>query len=224
MVAFNASVPDFAPAIPAAASPAQLEARHDATLVLRFKSGEEAAFAEIVGRYHGKILAVAFGRLRNHADAEEVAQDTFVRAHRALANFRGESSLSTWLHRIAFNLSLNRYWYFFRRRRHMMQSLDSAFNEDTAASLADVLASDEPSPAGDAITGELTELVVDCMERLGPRHREILHLHNTLDQSYDEISRSLGIELGTVKSRIARARQSLRALMDVRSPESLAGR
>src|SRR4051812_30573498 len=112
MVAFNVSSPDFTAAsstaaAPAAATPAQLEARHDAALVRRFQMGDETAFTEIVTRPRRKMSAIAFARLGNHADAEEIAQDTFVRAHRALAAFRGESSLSTWLFRITANLSLN---------------------------------------------------------------------------------------------------------------------
>src|SRR4026209_2742093 len=96
------------------------------------------------------MFAGAFGQLRNHADAEEIAQDTFIRAHRALAQFRGESSLSTWLHRITVNLANNRYWNFFRRRRHMTQSLDQAMGHDNPATLAEVVACDAPGPVQDA--------------------------------------------------------------------------
>lgn len=225
MVAFNVSSLDFTAAGATAADRApvaagQLEARHDATLVRRFQLGDEAAFTEIVSRYRGKASAIAFARLGNHADAEEIAQDTFVRAHRALAAFRGESSLSTWLHRITVNLSLNRYWYFFRRGRHVTQSLDRALRVDGAATLADVVASGAPSPIGDAMLAELTQLVAACMARLAPDQREILVLRNTQEQQYGEIARTLGIKVGTVKSRIARARQSLRALMHQASPES----
>src|SRR5207244_3631412 len=111
-------------------SAAQLEAQHDALLVHRFKAGDESAFAEIVRRHQPRILSIAWGRLRNHADAEEIAQDTFIRAHRALAAFRGESSLSTWLYRITVNLSLNRYGYFFRRGRHMARSFDCPLSDN----------------------------------------------------------------------------------------------
>src|ERR1700677_3557304 len=80
------------------------EADYDAKLVNRFNSGDEDAFVEIMARYRSKVSAIAFSHLRNHADAEEITQDTFIRAHRGLARFRGDSSLATWLHRIAFNL------------------------------------------------------------------------------------------------------------------------
>src|SRR5688500_15827596 len=80
------------------------EAEHDTELVRRFLSGDEPAFVEITSRYRAKIFSVAISLLRNRADAEEIVQDTFVRAYRGLKNFRGDSSLATWLHRIAVNL------------------------------------------------------------------------------------------------------------------------
>ena len=90
----------------------------------RFNGGEEQAFAEITTRHRERMFSVAFAMLRNNADAEEIVQDTFIRAYRGLATFRGDSSLACWLHRIAVNLARNRYWYFFRRRRHLSISID----------------------------------------------------------------------------------------------------
>jgi len=194
-------------------------AAHDAELVRRFNAGEESAFVEIVTRYRGKMFSIALRHLRNHADAEEITQDTFIRAHLALTRFRGDSSLATWLHRIAFNLSRNRCKYYFCRRRHVTLSLDYAFGEDNQASFADLVASEAPSPAREATACEFSELVLVCMEKLGPHQREILALRNGLNQSYGEIARELGISVGTVKSRIGRARESLRALLAEAYPE-----
>src|ERR1700690_135776 len=199
------------------------EAAHDAELVRRFNAGDEAAFVEIVTRYRGKIVSIALGHLRNHADADEIAQDTFIRAHRGLARFRGDSSLATWLHRIAFNLSRNRYKYYYCRRRHAMLSLDRPFSDDNQASFSDMIASDAPSPAREATAGEFSELVVSCMERLGTRQREILMLRNGLNQSYDEIAQSLGISIGTVKSRIGGAGENLPELLSQSYPEVAPG-
>lgn len=197
----------------------QMESRHDATLVSRFIDGDIEAFAEIVTRYKPRMVAVALARLRNPSDAEEVAQDTFVRAYRGLAQFRGESSLSTWLHRITVNLALNRYWYFFRRCRHLSLSLDRPLGEDSSATLSDVMASDEPSPAGEAMTQELTDLIESCMKQLDTGHREILQLRTVLNQSYQQIASTLELNVGTVKSRIARARKSLQLLMMKNCPD-----
>jgi len=213
-----------AAAIPVARLPAATrEAAHDAELVRRFNAGDEAAFVEIVGRYRAKIISIAQGHLRNYADADEIAQDTFIRAHRGLARFRGDSSLATWLHRIAFNLSRNRYKYYRCRRRHAMLSLDRAFSDDNQSSFADLIASEAPNPAREATACEFSELVASCMEKLGERQREILMLRNGLNQSYDEIAQALGISIGTVKSRIGRARENLRSLLAESYPEMSPG-
>jgi RNA polymerase sigma-70 factor, ECF subfamily len=206
----------------AKAAHSRKESEHDAELVRRFNGGDESVFPEIVERYREKIFATAMSLLRNRADAEEIVQDTFIRAHRGLARFRGDSSLATWLHRIAVNLARNRYWYFYRRRRQDTLSLNyelTGLSGDSTATLADLMASEAPSPAREAATTEFAELVTACMAKLDSNQREILTLRNTLNHSYDEIAQSLGIQVGTVKSRIARARGNLRALLAEACPE-----
>ena len=199
------------------------DAAIDDALVRRFAEGDESAFVEIMERYRGKIFTVTLGLLRNHADAEEITQDTFIRAHRGLANFRGDSSLATWLYRIAVNLARNRYWYFFRRRRQDSLSLDCALSDDSAATFADLVADVVQDPAQETVAGEFSTLVDMCMEKLDARHREILTLRNVLNRSYEEIADTLGINVGTVKSRIARARENLRTLLAEACPEFAPG-
>jgi RNA polymerase sigma-70 factor (ECF subfamily) len=201
------------------AAAARREALHDRTLVRRFNAGDESAFNEIVGRYRQKLFGVALGLLHNHADAEEIAQDALIRAHRGLARFRGDSSLSAWLHCITLNLARNRYWYFYRRRRHATLSLDCAVSDGNPATFAELVASDVSGPAREATVREFAELVAACTARLGARAREILTLRNSLNHSYGEIARELGISVGTVKSRVARARSSLRVLLAQACPE-----
>lgn len=198
---------------------AKTEAATDQLLVQRFNHGDASAFDEIVERYRGRIQLLAGRFLRNHADAEEIAQDTFIRAHRGLARFRGDSSLATWLHRITVNLARNRYWYFFRRRKHLTLSLDCPLSSEANGTFADLVASDDAGPVRDAATGEFVLLVAACMNRLDAGHREILTLRNDLHHSYDEIAHELGVNPGTVKSRIARARGKLRGLMAEACPE-----
>jgi len=193
------------------------EASIDAELVLRFRKGDESAFVEIMSRYRKKIYSIAFGLLRDRADAEEIAQDTFIRAHRGLEGFRGDSSLSTWLFRIAVNLSHNRYRYF-RRRRNTV-SLDYSLNDQSGRTLGDLMATDASNPASETVTEEFTTLVASCMEKLDPPQREILLQRSILSRSYDEIGHALGLNEGTVKSRIARARISLRELLAKACPE-----
>jgi RNA polymerase sigma-70 factor (ECF subfamily) len=195
------------------------EAIQDSQLVSRFNAGEESAFVEIMGRHKARIFAAAMALLRNHADAEEITQDTFVRAHRGFSRFRGDSSVATWLHRIAVNLARNRYWYYFRRRKHSTLSLDASVGEEGDAAFSDLLSASDPDPAQETSRQEFVSAVETCMERLEPSHRRILTMRSVLDQSYEEIASALGINVGTVKSRIARARERLRNRLAEECPE-----
>jgi len=197
----------------------KLEAAYDAVLVQRFNSGDESAFTEIIKRYYPRIRALANQTLHNQADAEEVAQDTFIRAHRGLAKFRGDASLATWLHCIGLNLARNRYWFFFRRRRQDTMSIDQAVVDGSGVSLTGALSDGSNDPRSDSMTTEFTSLIADCMEQLDASHREILTMRTMLDLSYEEIASNLRINVGTVKSRIARARESLRTLLLRAAPE-----
>ena len=198
---------------------AQTEAASDAARVRRFNAGDETAFVEIMGRHREKIFGITLALLRNRGDAEEITQDTFIRAHRGLGKFRGDCSLATWLHRIAVNLARNRYWYFYRRRRHATLSLDCALADDSDATFTDLVASDAPDPARATTNEEFAALVAACMESLDPRHREILTLRTRLHRPYEEIAATLGLNVGTVKSRIARARENLRTQLAAMCPE-----
>jgi RNA polymerase sigma-70 factor, ECF subfamily len=195
------------------------EAAYDAVLVQRFNSGDESAFTEIIKRYYPRIRALANQTLHNQADAEEVAQDTFIRAHRGLANFRGDASLATWLHCIGLNLARNRYWFFFRRRRQDTFSIDQAVVEGSSMSLTGALSDGTADPRTETMTSEFVSLISACMEQLDSSHREILTMRTMLDLSYEEIAEKLRINVGTVKSRIARARESLRTLLLRTAPE-----
>ena len=200
----------------------RLDAVHDTELVARFLAGDEGAFSEIVARYRSKMYSIALCHLRNHSDAEEIAQDTLIRAHRGLVRFRGDSSLSTWLHRIAFNLSRNRHMHNFRRRRHDTLSLDCAYCDELQETFSDLIASDAPSPAREASVCEFNEKVEGCMNQLVASQREILLLRSGMSRSYGEIAKELGIKIGTVKSRIGRARETLRALISETYPDMAA--
>lgn len=195
------------------------EAAYDSQLVARFKKGDESAFVEITNRYRGRTYSIALNSLHNHADAEEITQDTFIRAHRALASFRGDSSLATWLNRIAVNLSRNRYWYFFRRRRHATLSLHLPVREHDGGTISDLIAADAPDPAQENAREEFSTMVMTCMEKLDPNQREILNLRAVQNLPYEEIAQALHITTGTVKSRIARTRENLRKLLRDMCPE-----
>jgi RNA polymerase sigma-70 factor (ECF subfamily) len=185
----------------------------DRILVDRFRNGDADAFEEMVNRHWDRIYAMVHQLLRNPQDAEEVTQDAFIRAHRGLANFRGDSAFSTWLYQIATNLARNRYWYWWRRKRDHTVSFDQPLGDDNTTTFAEVFAGDSTSPGDATVTQELVDRIAVGMEKLSARHREVLILRNVKNLSYEEIAVILGISVGTVKSRIARARDSLRELI-----------
>jgi RNA polymerase sigma-70 factor (ECF subfamily) len=183
----------------------------DRLLVDRFKNGDKSAFDEMVTRYWVRIYSMVNQLLRNPQDAEEVTQDAFIRAHRGLENFRGESAFSTWLYQIATNLARNRYWYWWRRKRDQSVSFDSPIGPDNDMTLAEIIPAQVETPDDITVTQEFVSRIGTGMERLSAKHREILILRNVKNHSYEEIADILKISVGTVKSRIARARESLRS-------------
>jgi RNA polymerase sigma-70 factor (ECF subfamily) len=183
----------------------------DRVLVDRFKNGDQSAFDEMVTRYWDRIYSMVNQLLRNSQDAEEVTQDAFIRAHRGLVNFRGDSAFSTWLYQIATNLARNRYWYWWRRKRDQSVSIDAPISSENSTTLADLIPAEVETPDDITVTQEFVTRIGQGMEKLSAKHREILTLRNIKNLSYEEIAVILGISVGTVKSRIARARESLRS-------------
>jgi RNA polymerase sigma-70 factor (ECF subfamily) len=194
--------------------PAKTETLHpDELLIERVKKGDIAAYNDIVARYYDRIFARVSQLLKNKQDAEEVTQDAFIRAQRGLDSFRGDASFSTWLYQIATNLAHNRYWYWFRRKRDQSISLDQPLGEDGDLTLENLMPSEGENPAEATVTQEFVDRVSECMHDLNEKHKEVLILRNVKNLSYDEIAEQLEISVGTVKSRIARARESLREQM-----------
>jgi RNA polymerase sigma-70 factor (ECF subfamily) len=183
------------------------------TALERARTGDPAAFNELVALYQSRIFAKVLCILRNRQDAEEITQDTFIRAQRGLSAFRGTASFSTWLYQIATNLARNRYWYWWRRRRDASLSLDCPIGEDGDMTLVDVLPDEELTPVELTINNEFVNRVSECMDGLKEAHREILVMRNIKNMAYEDIAEELGLSIGTVKSRIARAREALRELM-----------
>ena len=130
-----------------------------------------------------------------------------------LVNFRGDAAFSTWLYQIATNLARNRYWYWWRRKRDKTVSFDQPVSADNDTPLSEVFATEMETPGDITVTNEFVDRIAESMEKLNPKHREILILRNVKNMSYEDISEVLGISVGTVKSRIARARESLRSLV-----------
>lgn len=187
------------------------EATDDA-LVARCRNGDEAAFDELVLRHRARAINVAFQVVRDYEDATEVAQDAFVNVYEHLDSFRGDCAFTTWLHQIVLNLARNRHRWWKRRGRQAMVSLDATIETpDGDAPRQFAAAGDAPDTA--AVKAEFVTAIAREMAALPLAFREVLMLRNVDNLSYEEIAGRLDVSVGTVKSRIARAREALRERM-----------
>lgn len=194
----------------AAAVVALLGEASDDDLVARAQGGDTAAFAGLVRRHQDRVYTICLRWLREPALAEEVAQDVFVSCFRAIGGFRGEARFSTWLTRIAVNHCKNKRVYNARRARDRHEPLEGPGGEDAAPrQLADEGAgADRPLHRSEA-----GRLVLGALDALEEGHRAVVILRDLEDMNYDEIAGLLGVPIGTVKSRLHRARQQLAAVL-----------
>ena len=188
------------------------EAVSDRELVARLQVGDVKAFDELVTRHQQRALNVAFQLLRDHEDAMEVAQDAFVRIYRSIGEFRGECEFTTWLHQIVVNLARNRYRWWHRRGKQAMVSIDDPV-ETADGSVEIQVEAKGNAPDVEAANAEFIQTLSQKMSELPPKFREVLVLRNIENMSYEQISVALECSVGTVKSRIARAREALREAM-----------
>ena len=172
----------------------------DEDLVLRARQGDTGAFGDLVVRYQGAVYRAALAVLRHPQDAEEVAQDAFVRAWTGLPKFRGQSSFRTWLLTITWNRALVR-----------RKSVVAWFSRRADASRAELLRSSEPDPGASYEATELANRIRKEIEKLSPKLRDALLLSQSGELDYLEIAAMLGVPVGTLKWRVAEARRTVRA-------------
>ena len=172
-------------------------------LVEAAKGGDEAAFEQLVRQYEKRVLALTNRMCRNPEDAAEAAQEAFLSAWQGLKFFRGDSSFSTWLYRLASNACVD---LLRREGRHQAAAGPSLNDEDVKLDVPDTAA----TPQEAAEKQELREQIETGLRSLSPDHRQVLVLREMHQLSYDEIARTLDIDVGTVKSRISRGRKQLR--------------
>jgi len=182
----------------------------DQELVRRVQQGDSAAFGELVTRYQDRIYTVCLRQLGDRTLAEEVAQDVFLSAFRAMGNFRGDAKLSTWLFRIAINQCKNQKLYHRRRARGRHEPLEGEPHPDRPVR---EFAHPDRGPDAGVHRTEAERLVAEALEELEPDYRAIVVLRDVEDLAYDEIADALGIAKGTVKSRLHRARAQLAKLL-----------
>ena len=203
----NAPVLDKAPT--PSASPAAIDASEDQQLVKRAQLGHLEAYDELIRRYQERIYATINHMTANHEDANDLAQETFIKAYQALKSFKGDSSFFTWVYRIAVNKTIN----FLKQRKNKthMSLNDLDFNAEHDPDLV-ALVSDK-TPRRDVNLIELQEKLNGAMQKLSEIHRLVVTLHDVQGLSHEDISKIMGCNTGTVRSRLFYARQQLQAYL-----------
>ena len=201
--------------VPQQAAPASLDQLSDEQLFQRYTDGDENGFHLLMERYEPRIQGFLRKRLSDEERVEDLTQDTFLRIHRARDSYDPGRKFSTWIHTIANNLLKNE----FRNRSRRRETAFSNLRPDTSASGGPArpveFAASGHNPERDAYRRELREAIDQAIDRMDDHHRRPFVMREVEDRTYEEIAEEIGIPVGTVKSRLNRARNSFRLLLPV---------
>ena len=181
----------------------------EAVFVARLRANDDAAYDELVRTYSASIFHVAYRMLGDTAEASDAVQEIFLKVFRNIGGFKGEAALKTWIFRIAFSEILNRLRWWKRRYRFATVSLDDQPNGNGTGP-AHTVASLSPTPEEVLQSKEQETAIQQALGKLSSEHRSIVVLRDIEGFSYNEIADVLGVSIGTVKSRLARARGDLK--------------
>jgi RNA polymerase sigma-70 factor (ECF subfamily) len=174
-------------------------------LVNRARRGDLQAYDELVKRYQERIYATIYHMTSNHEDANDLAQEAFIKAYSALKSFKGGSSFYTWLYRIAFNKTIN--FLKQRKNKYHLSLNDIDFNAEHDPDLMALIS--DKTPTREVGLSELQKKLNEALLKLSEPHRMVVVLHDVQGQSHDEIAEIMGCNIGTVRSRLFYARQQL---------------
>jgi RNA polymerase sigma-70 factor (ECF subfamily) len=190
-------------------APAKTAQPDEQELVARARHGDMGAYDDLVRRYQERIYATIYHMTSNHEDANDLAQEAFIKAYLALKSFKGGSSFYTWVYRIAVNKTIN---FLKQRKNRVHMSLnDLDFNAENDPDLV-ALVSDK-TPRRDAGLAELQEKLNAAMQKLSDDHRLVVTLHDVQGMSHEEIAAIMDCNIGTVRSRLFYARQQLQGFL-----------
>jgi RNA polymerase sigma factor (sigma-70 family) len=180
-------------------------ANAETALVERSRAGDLNAYDELIRRYQERIYGTIYHMTSNHEDANDLAQETFIKAFQALKSFKGGSSFYTWIYRIAVNKTIN---FLKQRKNRIGMSLnDLDFNAENDPDLVSLIS--DKTPRRDAVLAELQEKLNEAMGKLSEVHRLVVTLHDVQGVPHEEIARIMDCNVGTVRSRLFYARQLL---------------
>jgi RNA polymerase sigma-70 factor (ECF subfamily) len=178
----------------------------DHRLIAECLQGRTAAFGELVRRYQDRLYNTIY-RLVDHADdAQDVVQEAFLNAYQSLDTFKGDARFFTWLYRIAFNTAIS-----LKRKQRVALSIEASRGQPGSSEPLD--ASDESRPGHALEQAERERRVHDALQRLSPEHRAVLILKDMEGQKYETMAEILDVPIGTIRSRLHRARLELRELL-----------
>ncbi|HVU99821.1 MAG TPA: sigma-70 family RNA polymerase sigma factor [Verrucomicrobiae bacterium] len=188
---------------------ATAEPIEESVLVERAREGDLDAYDQLVRRYQERIYATLYHMTSNHEDANDLAQEAFIKAFHALKSFKGGSSFYTWVYRIAVNKTIN----FLKQRKNKQQmSLDDLdFNAEHDPDLVALIS--DKTPRREVNLSELQEKLNVALQKLSEPHRLVVTLHDVQGLSHEEIAKIVGCNIGTVRSRLFYARQQLQGYL-----------
>jgi len=191
----------------------ELRASAETEFIERLRCGEAAAFEELVAERSGEIYGLLFRLTENSEEARDLTQETFLRAFQSIGRFRGEADLRTWIYRIAINQARNRWRWWRRRHRDSTVSLDATPRQSNQTLIA-TLAESSENPEQQTLAHERELILRSALQKVGRAYRETVILRDIEGFTYEEIATTLGINVGTVKSRLARGRQELKRKLE----------
>lgn len=174
-------------------------------IVRRAKRGDEIAFEKIVLQYENKVYNLAYRYTGNEFDARDISQEVFLRVYRFLGQFNEESLFSTWLYRVALNVCKDSL-----RKKYSKNEMNFSEFEGKDGDYTFDVPDLKYNPENELEQSELRREIADGLQKISPEHREILIMRDVVGMAYEDISKVLELEEGTVKSRISRAREKMR--------------
>jgi len=183
----------------------------ESAIVAELKAGSEEAYAWLIGEFHQPVYSLVYRMVSDPADAPDTTQEVFLKVFRGMKHFHGESSLKTWIYRIALHEASNRrrWWFRHKSRETSIEPLE-ADAASTSSALRDCLADDAESPFDRFAHEEVRTRVEEELRRVAEPYRTTVILRDLEEMSYEEIAEVTQVSLGTVKSRLTRGRQALK--------------
>jgi RNA polymerase sigma-70 factor (ECF subfamily) len=181
----------------------------DWAIVQRVQAGQVGAFDQLVQKYREHIFSVIYNMTSNREDASDLAQETFIKAFQAIGRFKGKSSFFTWIYRIAVNTTMT---FLKKRNRRRYISYENIDEETSGAEIVERLTSKNRSEKG-ALISELQEKLNDALQKLSPKHRTVVVLHEIEGLEHAEIAEITQTTVGTVRSRLHYAKQQLQSYL-----------